>query len=43
VNGHRRRVVVAGATGYIGRRLVAELVAGGHHVRCLGADQMETW
>ena len=35
VNGHRRRVVVAGATGYIGRRLVAELVAGGHHVRCL--------
>ena len=35
VNGHRRRVVVAGTTGYIGRRLVAELVAGGHHVRCL--------
>ena len=35
VNGHRRRVVVAGATGYIGRRLVAELVADGHHVRCL--------
>ena len=35
MNGHRRRVVVAGATGYIGRRLVAELVAGGHHVRCL--------
>ena len=35
VNGHRRRVVVAGSTGYIGRRLVADLVAGGHHVRCL--------
>ncbi len=34
-NGRRRRVVVAGATGYIGRRLVAELVAAGHHVRCL--------
>jgi len=30
-----RRVLVAGATGYIGRRLVAELVAVGHHVRCL--------
>ena len=28
VNGHRRRVLVAGATGDIGRRLVAELVAG---------------
>ncbi len=35
MSGHRRRVVVAGATGYIGRRLVAELVADGHHVRCL--------
>ncbi len=35
MNGHHRRVVVAGATGYIGRRLVAELVANGHHVRCL--------
>ena len=35
VNGHGRRVVVAGSTGYIGRRLVAELVASGHHVRCL--------
>lgn len=33
--GHRGRVLVAGATGYIGRRLVAELVATGHHVRCL--------
>jgi uncharacterized protein YbjT (DUF2867 family) len=28
-------VLVAGATGYIGRRLVAELVAAGHRVRCL--------
>ena len=35
VNGRRRRVLVAGATGYIGRRLVAELVAGDHEVRCL--------
>src|SRR4051812_35201724 len=31
----RRRVLVAGATGYIGRRLVAELVADGHQVRCV--------
>ncbi|MGE0877571.1 MAG: SDR family oxidoreductase [Acidimicrobiia bacterium] len=29
------RVLVAGSTGYIGRRLVTELVAGGNHVRCL--------
>ena len=28
-------VLVAGATGYIGRRLVSDLVAGGWHVRCL--------
>jgi uncharacterized protein YbjT (DUF2867 family) len=35
VNDQRRRVLVAGATGYIGRRLVAELVAGGQPVRCL--------
>jgi uncharacterized protein YbjT (DUF2867 family) len=35
VSGRRRRVLVAGATGYIGRRLVAELVSGGHEVRCL--------
>jgi uncharacterized protein YbjT (DUF2867 family) len=28
-------VLVLGATGYIGRRLVAELVAGGRHVRAL--------
>jgi uncharacterized protein YbjT (DUF2867 family) len=30
-----RPVLVLGATGYIGRRLVSELVAGGHHVRAL--------
>ena len=35
MNDQRRRVLVAGATGYIGRRLVAELVVGGRHVRCL--------
>lgn len=29
------RVLVAGATGYIGRRLVDELVAAGHEVRCV--------
>lgn len=28
----RRRVLVAGASGYIGRHMVAELVARGHHV-----------
>src|SRR5512141_1643524 len=28
-----RPVLVLGATGYIGRRLVSELVAGGHRVR----------
>jgi len=42
-----RRVLVAGATGYIGRRLVAELVASGHHVRCLvrtpGKLDAESW
>jgi uncharacterized protein YbjT (DUF2867 family) len=34
-HGSPRHVLVAGATGYIGRRLVPELVAAGHHVRCL--------
>ena len=29
------RVLVAGATGYIGRRLVGDLVAAGHEVRCV--------
>ena len=41
------RVLVAGATGYIGRRLVAALVADGHQVRCLartpGKLDAETW
>lgn len=31
----RQRALVAGATGYIGRRFVAELVAAGHQVQCL--------
>ncbi len=31
-------VLVTGATGYIGGRLVPGLVAGGHHVRCLARD-----
>ena len=35
MSGPRQRVLVAGATGYIGRRLVAALVAAGHQVRCL--------
>ncbi|HKP73956.1 MAG TPA: NAD(P)H-binding protein, partial [Longimicrobiaceae bacterium] len=30
-----RQVFVTGGTGYVGRRLVAELVARGHAVRCL--------
>ena len=40
-------MLVAGATGYIGRRLVAELVARGAHVRCLARTptklETETW
>jgi uncharacterized protein YbjT (DUF2867 family) len=40
-------VLVAGATGYIGRRLVAELSAAGHRVRCLartpGKLEAEPW
>jgi uncharacterized protein YbjT (DUF2867 family) len=35
MNDRTRHVLVAGATGYIGRRLVAELIAAGHRVRCL--------
>src|SRR3954453_708418 len=41
------KVLVAGATGYIGRRLVAELVAAGYQVRCLartpGKLDAEPW
>ena len=32
------RVLVTGATGYIGGRLVPRLVESGHHVRCLARD-----
>jgi len=32
MSGPPQRVLVAGATGYIGRRLVAELVAAGRQV-----------
>lgn len=32
------RVLVAGATGYVGSRLVPRLVAAGHTVRCLARD-----
>lgn len=30
-----RHILVLGASGYVGGRLVPELVRGGHHVRCL--------
>ncbi len=43
----KTRVLVAGATGYIGRRLVAELSASGSRVRCLartpGKLDAEPW
>ena len=46
-DGTRRPVLVAGATGYIGRRLVTDLVAAGHRVRCLartpGKLDAEPW
>ena len=32
-------VLVSGATGYIGGRLVPRLLAGGYHVRCLARDK----
>ncbi|MEV0264232.1 SDR family oxidoreductase [Streptomyces sp. NPDC050617] len=52
-DGGSRRCLVTGATGYIGGRLVPELLAAGHRVRCLArspeklrdhpwADQVET-
>ena len=37
-DGTRRPVLVAGATGYIGRRLVTDLVAAGHRVAVLAVD-----
>jgi uncharacterized protein YbjT (DUF2867 family) len=33
-----QRILVLGATGYVGGRLVPRLVAAGHHVRCLVRD-----
>ncbi|MSZ88250.1 MAG: NAD(P)H-binding protein, partial [Actinobacteria bacterium] len=38
VTGSPRKVLVAGATGYIGRRLVAELVEAGHSVRAIARN-----
>ena len=35
---NKRKVLVLGATGYIGSRLVPDLVANGHSVRCLVRD-----
>ncbi len=35
---HPMRVLVTGATGYIGGRLVPRLLARGHHVRCVARD-----
>ncbi|MFE7116079.1 SDR family NAD(P)-dependent oxidoreductase, partial [Streptomyces sp. NPDC057654] len=51
--GGSRRCLVTGATGYIGGRLVPELLAAGHRVRCVArspeklrdhpwSDQVET-
>lgn len=36
-----RSVLVAGATGYVGRRLVPELLAAGHDVRCMARRPAE--
>jgi len=35
---HPRRILVTGATGYVGGRLVPRLLAAGHSVRCLARD-----
>ena len=44
MSGPCQRVLVADATGYIGRQLVAELViAAGHQVRCLARTPDSTW
>ena len=35
---HERLILVSGATGYVGGRLVPRLLAAGHRVRCLVRD-----
>ena len=37
------RVGVIGATGYVGGRLVPELLAAGHQVRCLWRARRAGW
>src|SRR6478672_10445721 len=38
VTPHPRRILVTGATGYVGGRLVPRLLAAGYQVRCLTRD-----